>query len=190
MANNSKKEKVLVIRIITTSLILFVMGALLPIIYYTTPTVPYEDLTETQITIQKVIFHPYSRYWNRGGSYWSLTATDNRTFNLTGTYKAQDIEELLTKGKDATVKYYETWFGKLFGKRYAKEAVIDGQTVVSYSDPEEHPAIVLIVSGLLLLLGLLGFFFAHWSAKDARMRAEKRQLRMERRQKKKMRQQK
>lgn len=185
-ASISKKEKTTVTRIITAALILCIMGILLPVIYFTTPTVPYEDLTETQITIQKIVFHRRSRL---GGAYWSLTTTDNRTFNLTGTYRAQEIEELLTQGKHATVKYCETWLGKLFGMRYAEEVVIDGQAVVSYNSPEEHPTIVLIASGLLLLLGLLGFFFAHSCVKDARRKAEKQRLRMEKRQKKKMRQQ-
>ena len=161
LSNVSEEEKATVEKIKIYSRALLIISILVAISpYFGTPSVPYEDLTETHIIIDDVRWSGRTLY---------LVAADGRKFDLTGDIQS-DYREILTKGKEATVKYYVVKFNYQYNGN-AKEVVVDGKAAVTWNPPMEYPDSIRIASGVLFFLALAGFIYARHRIKDAQKRA-------------------
>jgi len=154
------------------------LGLFLPLLPVILPASEYGDLQQTQITVESVEhIHQY-----KGASFYRITATDGRQFNISGRIKDtdRDIKEILSTGKEAAIRYYEHQF--LFqGRKYAEEITVDGMCVAEYDNDEDRGLWMLyVLSGCCILLAVGGVIFLVWQVRNNRRKQRKRSEKLRR----------
>lgn len=152
--------------ILYTLMILF--GLFLAILPHL-PHVEYDALQTKEVTVT-AFKHFYGGL--RGTSYDYIRTTDGEEYNLSGDYDRGNLEELLTEGTTATIKWHRN---KPFRTLLAEEMYVDGERVVTYdNDKPLDGKSFLILGSCFIVYGTGGFFWLWRYAKANRKRKKKR----------------
>ncbi len=137
--------------ILPTLLILF--GVFCAILPYIAPHVGYDSLQIKEVTITE-----FKRFHGglHGASYDYIRTTDGQKFNLSGDYQREQLKELLTGGRSATIKWYKN---EPFWTLMVEEMYVDGERVVTYdNDKPVDWKSPLIFGSCFIALGIGGIF--------------------------------
>lgn len=170
MRRKSKKEIIkehLLLNILSSLFILF--GLVCAILPHIIPRVEYASLQAKEVTV--TAFRHF-RGGPRGISYDAIYTADGEKYNISGDYRREQLEELLTEEKDAVIKWYKS---KPFGTLLTEEMDVDGERVVTYNN--DKPAdwkFSLLFGGCFVAVGLGGFLLLGSFVKENREKQKKR----------------
>ena len=136
------------------SLILFGVFILLyPII----PTTPYEEYIQKEVVILKLDHF----IGVKGSSYDYIITKDSKEYKVTGEYNRSELNENLTEGTVAVIKYDANTIFPFI--RYAEEIIVDGNKIVTYNnDAPVNWILHIIVSLFSCLIGTALLFAFRW----------------------------
>ncbi|MBQ7113426.1 MAG: hypothetical protein IJO10_04225 [Clostridia bacterium] len=150
-------------------------GVFCVVLPHIAPRVSYDSLQMKEVTISKFKHHYGGR---TGASYDYIRTTDGEKFNLSGDYQREQLQELLTEGKTATVKWYKN---EPFWTLLVEEMYVDGERVVTYDNDKPiswKPP--LIVGSCYIVLGIGCFLCFLLFMKTNRKRRKKRDKKTQR----------
>lgn len=117
----------------------------------------YDSLETKEVTITE-----FKHNSVRGSSYDYICTTDGKKYNISGNYKREQLQELLTEGQTITIKWFKN---TPFCTLLAEEIYVDGKRIVTYDNdlPStwKNPLVVGVctiaigISGLFLIIFLL-----------------------------------
>lgn len=128
------------------------LGILCVIAPHVIPAADYDSLQTKEVVI--AAFEHHHAGW-RTPAYDYILTTDGDRYHITGDYQREDLEELLTKGKTATIKWRKN---KPFWTLFAEEIYVDGQRVVTYNNESVEWKDSLLVGACLIVPGVGGIF--------------------------------
>ena len=153
------------------SALLVVFGIFCAVAPHIVPRVDYDSLQTKDVTVAAL-----ERYRVRTITGYRLYTTDGEKYNISGDYRRSELEELVTEGKKATIRYCEN---KPFRTVLIKEMDVDGVRVVTY-DPDKPVAwrLPLILGVCFASVGAGGFLFLRFIVKTNRKRQKARDERI------------
>ena len=138
--------------LIVGSVLLILFGVFCAILPHIVPRADYDSLQTKEVTVA-VFKHFYGGF--RGASYDYIRTADGEEYNLSGDYRREQLEALLTEGKTVTIKWHKN---KPFKTLLVEELYVDGERVVTYNNDEpvdwKSP---LIFGSIFAALGAGGF---------------------------------
>ena len=161
--------------LIILSALLVLFGVFCAILPHIVPHVSYDSLQTKEVTITEFKHH-YGGY--RGASYDYIRTTDGEKYNLSGDYQREQLKDLLTKGKQVTIKWYKN---NPFWTLLVEEMYVDGERVVTYDN--DKPAdwkSPLIFGSCFIALGIAGFFLLRLFVNTNRKKQKKRDEKIQR----------
>lgn len=166
------KENDLLIILSTLLILLGVFSSILPHIAL---DVGYDAFQVKDVTITEFKHH---RGGFREASYDYIRTMDGEKYNLSGDYQRGQLQELLTEGKTATIKWYKN---EPFWTLLVEEMYVDGERVVTYdNDKPVDWKPPLIFGSCFIALGIGGFFLLRLFVKTNRKTQKKRDERIQR----------
>ena len=136
--------------------VFILLGILVIILTYIEKPVEYDSLQVKTVTVNTFKRH----YGSHGSSYDYIRTNDGEGYIISGEYQRKQLEELLTKGTQITIMWYQN---KPFWTLLAEEIYVDGIQVVSYdNDAPVNRTISLIIGICSILLGLGSFCFVRF----------------------------
>ncbi len=143
--------------LIIMALACFLLAAAVPVMYFGAPELKYEDLQSQEIVVA-------SLEWIRvtdGEDYYRLTTEGGERFRISGKYDRERLEELLTAGTRAVVRYYENSFLRQ-SRKFAEVIYVDRECVVEFEQEKSSPWAVMGVCVFLLLFALAITALLRW----------------------------
>lgn len=152
------------IAVLLIAAIFLLVGLGMPLLPLLVPPAEYEELLPKEIVIESVEWVRQSR----GSSFYRITTESGERYNITGEYERSRVEELLSSGTRASVRYYEGRF--LFTTRKYAEVIYVGRECVSAYNNDENNGIwmLYLLGGMSVLLALGMGYYVVWEAKRAR----------------------
>ena len=150
------------------------IGLELPLLPVMVPSATYEELQPKEIVIESVEWI----HQHKGADFYRITTESGEHYNITGEYERSRVEELLSSGTRASIRYYEGKF--LFSTRkYAEVIYVDRECVSAYDNDEDNGTWVLYLLGALsVLLGLGILYIVIWEVRRFRKYQEMRNKRI------------
>ncbi len=161
--------------LIILSTLLFLVGVFFAILPHIAPHVGYDSLQMKEVTITKFKHHYGGA---RSASYDYIRTTDGEKHNLSGDYQREQLQELLTEGKTATIMWHKN---KPFRTLLVEEMYVDGERVVTYDNDKPidwKPP--LIFGCCFIALGIGCLFLLRVLVKTNRNKQKKRDEKIQR----------
>ena len=112
----------------------------------------YNSLETKEVTITE-----FKHNSVRGCSYDYICTTDGEKYNISGNYKREQLQELLTEGRTITIRWYKNTPFRT--PLLAEEIYVDGKRVVTYdNDLPSAWKNPLVVGVCTITIGISGLF--------------------------------
>ena len=161
--------------LIILSALLVLFGVFCAIFPHIALHVSYDSLQTKEVTITEFKHHNGG---NRGASYDYICTTDGEKYNLSGDYQREQLKDLLTRGKQVTIKWHKN---SPFWTLLVEEMYVDGERVVTYdNDKPVDWKSPLIFGTCFIALGMGGFFLLRFFVKMNRKKQKKRDEKIQR----------
>lgn len=143
--------------LIILALVCFLLAVGVPILYFSAPELKYEDLQSREITVESLEWIEATE----AEDYYIVTTESGERFRISGQYDRDRLEELLTAGTRAGIRYYENSF-LWQSRKFAEVIYVDRECVVEFEQEKSSPWAVMGVSVFLFLFALAIVALLRW----------------------------